>query len=116
MIMYNNTVFLQKGDISMIRHVVMWKFKSRAEGKSKEENMASVKESLYALVPVISEIKKMEVGIDVKHTDASMDLMLITEFDSLDTLAVYAVHPAHVKVAEYVRKVTESRVVLDHEI
>ena len=100
----------------MIRHVVMWNFKPQAEGKSKEENMAVVKECLFALVPVISEIKKMEIGIDVRHTDASMDLMLLTEFESLDTLAVYADHPAHVKVAEYVRKVVDSRVVIDCEI
>ena len=42
----------------MIRHVVMWKFKSEAEGKTKEENMTLVRDALYALVPIISEIKK----------------------------------------------------------
>ena len=99
----------------MIRHVVMWKFKELAEGKSKLENMEAVRDSLYALMPVIAEIKRMEIGFDVKHTDASMDLMLLTEFDTLDTLQTYAVHPAHLAVADYVRKVTDSRVVLDCE-
>ena len=100
----------------MIRHVVMWRLKTEAEGKSKQENMELIKDSLYALVPVISEIKKMEIGFDVKHTDMSMDLLLLTEFDSLDALAIYANHPEHLKVAEYVRKVIETRVVLDCEI
>ncbi|MBQ9112671.1 MAG: Dabb family protein [Clostridia bacterium] len=100
----------------MIRHVVMWKFKSEAEGKTKSENLDIVRNSLYALVPIINEIKKMEVGFDVKHTDSSMDLMLLTEFDSLESLALYAEHPEHLKVAAYVRKVVESRVVLDCEI
>ena len=100
----------------MIRHVVMWKFKEEAEGKSRLENMEWVREHLYALLPIIPEIKKMEIGFDVKHTDMSMDLMLLTEFDSLDTLAYYAEHPEHLKVSGYVRKVIETRVVLDCEI
>ena len=100
----------------MIRHVVMWKFSSEAEGKTKRENMQLVQEQLYALVPKIPEILRMEIGMDVKGTDASMDLMLLTEFDSLETLKIYAEHPEHVKVASVVRNVTESRVVLDCEI
>ena len=100
----------------MIRHVVMWKFKNEAEGKTKEENMTVVRDALYALVPIISEIKKMEIGIDLLHSDSSMDLMLLTEFDSLDDMKKYAEHPEHLKVAATVRKVTETRVALDAEI
>ncbi len=100
----------------MVKHIVMWKFKEIAEGKSKEENMAFVRDSLYALRGVIDEIKNMEVGIDITRSDASMDLALITEFESVETMKVYAVHPEHVKVAGYIRKVTESRVVLDYNM
>ena len=100
----------------MIRHIVMWRFKDSADGNSKAENIKIATESLYALVPKISEIKKMEIGVDVMHTAASMDMALITEFDTLDTLHTYAVHPEHLKVAEFMKKVTETRVVLDSEI
>lgn len=105
-----------EGVEKMIRHIVMWKFKEYAEGKTKSENIALVREGLHALVGEISEIKKMETGVDLMHTDASMDLVLVTEFESLQTLGVYAVHPKHVKVAEYVKKVVESRVVLDYDM
>ena len=100
----------------MIRHVVMWKFKEEAEGNTRLQNMERVRDALYTLVPKIPEIKKMEIGFDEKHTDASMDLMLLTEFDSMETLAVYADHPEHLAVAAIVRAVTEKRVVLDCEI
>jgi len=100
----------------MIRHVVMWKMKESAEGKTKAENMEWIREHLYALLPLIPEIRRMEIGFDVSGTDMSMDLMLLTEFDSLDTLHTYAVHPEHVKVSSYVCKVIETRVVLDCEI
>ncbi len=100
----------------MVRHVVMWKFKESAEGCTKLENMEKVREGLFALLPIIPEIKKMEIGFDVKHTDASMDFMLLTEFDNMDDLGVYAVHPDHLKLSGFVREVVETRVVLDCEI
>ena len=34
----------------MIKHIVMWKFKESAEGKSRAENMQIVKEQLLSLV------------------------------------------------------------------
>lgn len=100
----------------MIRHVVMWKFKPEAEGRTKLQNMEMLREKLFALPALIPEIKKMEIGFDVKHTDFSMDFMLLTEFESLETLAVYAEHPDHLKVSDFVRNVVDTRVVLDCEI
>ena len=100
----------------MIRHIVMWRFLESAEGNSKVENIQIATERLYALIPKISEIKKMEIGADVLHTAASMDMALVTEFETLDTLHTYAVHPEHLKVAEFMKKVTEERVVLDCEL
>ena len=99
----------------MVKHIVMWKFKDEAEGKTKEENMVWVREHLYALVDLIPQIRSMEVGFDVTHSDMSMDLCLITEYDSVADMKIYADHPEHQKVSVYVRKVVESRVVLDFE-
>ena len=100
----------------MIRHIVMWKFKPVGEGKSREENMEIVRDKLYALRPLIPEIRRMEIGLDVSHTDMSMDFCLLTEFDSMADLKYYAEHPEHQKVSAYVRSVIETRVVLDCEL
>ncbi len=100
----------------MIRHVVMWKFKDTAEGKTKEENMVIVRDRLYALLPVIPQLKRMEIGFDISHTEMSMDLMLLTEFETVAEMKIYAEHPEHQKVSSYVRKVIETRVVLDADI
>ena len=96
----------------MIKHVVMWKFKE----ENKEENMKKAKQILLALPAMIPEIKKMEVHFDISHKESSMDLMLDTEFESVEAMNTYAVHPEHVKVAGFIRGVVESRVVLDAEI
>jgi hypothetical protein len=100
----------------MIKHIVMWDFKTSAEGKSRRENMEIVRDALLALTSEISEIKSMEIGFDLSGTDASADICLVTEFDSLDTLKIYAEHPKHLAVASYVRLVAESRKVIDYEI
>ena len=98
----------------MIRHVVMWRFADEGEGKTKQQNMQYIRDRL--MKPVIPQIKRMEIGIDVSHTDMSYDMMLLTEFDSLDDLHTYKVHPEHVKVSQYVGKVSTARVVADVEI
>ena len=99
----------------MIEHVVMWKFKD-GEGRTREENMAYVRERLLALPAIISEIKFMQLGRDVSRTEMSYDMMLVTRFDSLEALHTYKVHPAHMAVSQYVKKVSTARVVLDAEL
>ena len=100
----------------MIEHVVMWKFADTAEGKTREENMAIVRERLFALPAIIPEIKFMQIGRDVSRTEMSYDMMLVTRFESLEALHTYKVHPDHVAVSQYVKKVRTARVVLDAEL
>ena len=99
----------------MIRHVVMWKFKESAEGKTRRENMELVRERLLALPALISQIRRLEVGFDTRGTDSSYDVMLLTEFDSMEDLEAYIVHPDHQAVGPVVRSVTEARAVVDSE-
>jgi hypothetical protein len=51
--------FLFGGTYTMVKHIVMWKFRDIAEGKSKDENISIATDMLYSLVGKISEIKKM---------------------------------------------------------
>lgn len=100
----------------MFRHIVMWQFKDEAEGKSKSENCLYIKKMLEALPTHISFIKRLEVGINEYPSSMSSDMALITEFDTKDDLDLYAVHPDHVKISEYVGKVRSSRTVVDYTI
>lgn len=97
----------------MIKHIVMWKFKEEAQGKTKQENMDYVKSNLYALTNKIDEIKSMEIGQDITHGEMSYDMVLITEFESVQALDTYRVHPEHVKVSKYVREVIFERGAID---
>ena len=96
----------------MIHHMVMWRFADSAEGKTREENMAIVRERLLALPAIIPEIKAMKVGCQVLADDA-YDLVLLSDFEDADALQTYRVHPAHVAVADYVKLVTTERRAID---
>lgn len=97
----------------MVKHIVMWKFKDFAEGKSREENIEYVKVSLENLAGLIKEIKFIEVGANI-NADKSYDAVLYSEFETLEDLEIYQNHPEHKKVAEYVGKVRSGRVVGDY--
>lgn len=97
----------------MLKHVVMWKLKEEAEGKSKAENARFMKEHLEALKGVVPELKSVEVGINVKEAEMAYDAVLIAEFEDETALATYKVHPEHVKISSYCKKIRESRVVVD---
>lgn len=100
---------------AMIKHVVMWKLRENAEGRSKEENARLIKEKLEALKGQIEEIRYLEVGININNSNGSYDAVLITEFETMESLNSYQVNPKHQAVSAFVSKVREERAVVDFE-
>jgi len=98
----------------MIKHIVMFKFMEWAEGGDKAANIRALKARLEALPAQIGEIKFFEVGINFIQASVAYDLVLVSEFDSIEALYRYQKHPEHVKVAEFVGKTCESRIVVDY--
>jgi multimeric flavodoxin WrbA len=100
----------------MLKHIVMWKLKDFAEGKTKAENAKMMKEMLEGLKEKIAEIEHIEVGMNVIPSEAAFDVVLYSKFKDDKALAIYQKHSEHVKVAEFVGKVKEERVVVDYII
>ncbi|MDY0120326.1 MAG: Dabb family protein [Sulfurimonas sp.] len=94
----------------MIVHIVMFQFKE----ENKERNIAMVKERLEALVDLIPELQKMEVGVNFNESERAFDLSLYSTFDSKEDLGVYAVHPEHLKVVALIKELTETSKVVDY--
>lgn len=101
----------------MIRHICMFKFKDEAGGRTKAENIEITKSMLDKLPLTIPYIIRSEthVGADGQKPD-NYDLMLISDFDSLETLEKYKVHPDHVAVGNFMRPVRISRTCIDYEV
>lgn len=100
----------------MVKHIVMWKLKDTAEGKTKKENAEIIKQGLEGLKDKIDFLKAVEVGLNFNSSEMAYDVVLYTEFASAEDLERYQNHEEHLKVAGYVRKVNAARVVVDYEI
>lgn len=94
----------------MITHIVFFKLKDRSE-----ESIARTAAVLRDMEGKIDELKHIEVGIDVLHSDRSYDIALVTKFESLEALQAYQVHPVHQKVIEHMTQVREASASVDYE-
>jgi hypothetical protein len=100
----------------MIAHVVCWKLKDKALGRTKAENLAEMKTRLEALVGVVPGIERLDVSTEIVGTTGDVDIVLYTEFADAGTLEAYQVHPAHKDVADFVGQIRESRFCVDYVI
>ena len=101
----------------MIKHIVCFRLAEEAEGKTKAENAQIIKEGLENLISLIPQLRKIEVGINHPATAATnFDIVLYSEFDSIDDLNTYQEHPEHKKVGAYIVKVKTDRVCVDYEV
>ena|SRR5665647_1246048 len=100
----------------MIQHVVLWKLKEGANGKSNQENFEQMRDLLSALPALIPQLRSVSVVKNENPTDKNMDVALITSFDSLEDLNIYVIHPEHVKVGRFVSTVVSIRSAIDYQI
>ncbi len=99
----------------MIKHIVLWKLKEFAEGAGREQNASRMKRELEALKVKIPLVRHLEVGSNIIPSDAAYDVALYSEFSNEQDLNTYQKHPEHLKAAEFVNKIRESRVVVDYK-
>ena len=100
----------------MVKHIILWNLKDEFSAEEKEAIKAGIKTGLEGLkgqVPGLLEIAVHTNGLP----SSNADLMLDSAFENEEALKGYAVHPAHVEVADTkVRPFTKSRACLDFEI
>ena len=96
----------------MITHIVLFKLKERsAEGIAKAQGI------LLSMQGKVEQLRHLEVGVDLIHSERSFDIALFTKFDSLEDLQAYQVHPYHAnEVAAYMRGVCSSVVAADYQV
>jgi hypothetical protein len=100
----------------MIKHIVVWKLRETAEGRSAAENAAGMKERLEALRGLVPGMVMLEVGLDIGGSAASADVALYSEFADAEALHAYQIHPDHVAVALHCGLVCSERVLVDYEV
>ena len=92
----------------MIRHIVMWKFRPGTEAEQK-----AFLEGLRGLQGVIPQLKRSEVAVNVGQ--GNYDVVLVSEFESLEALDAYKNDPRHKAVSALCKSIRTDRVAVDYE-
>lgn len=99
---------------SMVKHIVLFKLKETLPQEEKMKVMNSFKAAIEALPASIPFIRKVFVGLNVNPAEA-WDICLESEFDTLEDVKAYAVHPNHVAAAAILKDAKQDRACVDYE-
>ena len=100
----------------MIKHIVMWQLKDHAEGADKATNAIKMKALLDACADIVPGILKLEVAIAQAGLEATYDVILYSEFESVAALDAYQNHPQHLALKPFVGAVRLARQCMDYEV
>lgn len=96
----------------MVKHIILWTLKPEFNTPEIKDGIKNGIESLVGVVPGLIEAQVQITSLPTSNAD----VMLYSVLESEEALKGYAVHPAHVKVADtFVRPYTAARACLDFE-
>lgn len=100
----------------MVKHIILWQLKDELSVEEKEVVRAGIKDGLEGLQGQIPGLVDIKVQTEYLAS-SNVDVMLDSTFEDEAALKGYAVHPAHVEVANTkVRPYTKSRACMDFEL
>lgn len=101
----------------MVKHIILWTLNPELSDEQKEEVKKGIKAGLESLKGVVPGLIDVKVHVDGRLASSNCDVMLDSTLESEEALKAYAVHPAHVEVANTkVRPYTVQRTCLDFEV
>ena len=98
----------------MVHHIVLWNF---LESMNQEEKQAAGSKMKELLEPIGALVEgAVSIKVVMNELDSSnRDIALISQFETVEALKAYQIHPAHVEAGKFVRSVTCNRSCLDFE-
>src|ERR1700743_324492 len=93
----------------------MW----RLRAKSADERRAAcqlVKRAFESLRGHIPGMLNLEIGIDHSRVDYACDVVLMSDFESAEALAAYALNPEHLKVRKELGDLRTQRFQVDYVV
>lgn len=96
----------------MIKHIVI--FRLNGTPAERLETAGRFADALRALPAQIDVLKSMEVGINSNPAE-QWDVVLTAVVETMEDVAVYANHPAHVAAAKIIAPLKADRACVDYE-
>lgn len=97
----------------MVKHIVLWNFEETMSDEEKKEAAEKMKSLLEPIKELVPGAVKIQV-IANEQTSSNRDVALVCDFETVEALATYQTHPAHVEAGKYVRSVTCNRACMDY--
>ena len=105
---------MQQNRKTMVKHIILWTLSPELSAEQRTIVLRDIKQGLEGLRGVVPGLVDVHVQTDGRIDTSNCDLMLDCTLESEEALRAYAVHPAHVAVANgKVRPFTIQRVCLD---
>lgn len=92
----------------MLRHVVSWKLTAE-DARTRLAQIETITAALQSLPALVPSIRSLMVGSNVAYPESNWDLVLIADYDDLDGLEAYQVHPEHVAVTKIIGPLVSQR-------
>jgi heme-degrading monooxygenase HmoA len=99
----------------VIRHVVSWRLNDGDE-QAKARAYAEIAAALTVLPNSIPGILSFTVARNVAYPVKNFDVILVADFETLDGLEAYQVHPDHLAAAAVVGARVAARACVDFEV
>ena len=93
----------------MFYHIVMFKFHDKTDAEE-------AKSKLEAMVAEIPQLISVAVGVDELQLERSWDMVLETQFASLADYQIYAEHPKHNIVLDWLKARIKSAATVDYTV
>lgn len=100
----------------MIKHIVMWQLKDHAEGADKASNAVKMQQLLESCNGIVPGILKLEVALAQDGLEATYDVVLYSEFESIAALDAYQNHPTHQAIKPFIGAVRQARQCMDYAV
>lgn len=99
----------------MIKHIVMFKLKA-TEGMSEYDNALEAKNRFEDVIANVKELKKGELVINSADApESNYTIALICDFDDIEGLNAYQVHPVHKEFGGFIAEIKTDRACIDYE-
>lgn len=94
----------------MITNNQLLKLKDRSS-----ENIAKVRDVLLSMQGKIEFLRDLKVETNIRDGASSYDILMIAQYNTMEDLDAYIVHPVHVEVAKYIASMLEISAVVCYE-
>lgn len=94
----------------MVKHIVFFKLPDNSEA-----NKQAVRDRIMSMQGKLDFVKHLEVGINFSPEERAFDVALISDFETKEDLQMYATHPIHVEVVNFIKSLNAVSKVVDYE-